>query len=149
MRSTQTKLGGFEETTEALAMVSASFGNVRDWPALAVPVHLRVTLSLSPWLLRVSLLIWIFFPCSSISRQRPAAAFSLNCYCFSAVVALYCISTFLNLMNFSMSWETLLSEEPSPWLCGWSLLCADHLTHPGQEPCHRLWRCSLLRLPLI
>ena len=30
------------------------------------------------------------------------AAFNLNCYCFSAAVMLYCISTFLNLMNFSV-----------------------------------------------
>lgn len=63
-------------------------------------------------------------------------ALYLNCCGFSAAVTLHYISTFLNLMKFSVMGDTSLfvfrkamlwsgsqiSEEPSPWLRGWCRL---------------------------
>lgn len=114
LRRTLPKLGDFEETTEKLVVVSTSprmreTGQIlSSWSSYMSP---------PTWLTHVSLLIWIFLYCCPIWGLRPAAgachfwnvyALYLNCYCFSAAVTLL-PQHVLNLMKFSMLWETLIS----------------------------------------
>lgn len=114
LRSTLPKLGDFEETTEKLVVISTSPRMRETGQILSSQFSY---MSSPPWLIHVFLLIWIFFYCCPICRFRPAAgachfwsvyALYLNCYCFSAAVILL-HQHILNLMNFSMLWETLLS----------------------------------------